>query len=65
MVPCPNSKAPFDHDFLLNFGISSLAHHYYILSLSELRLAVKTNIFKKIMHIHLVIYMATPWYKNP
>ena len=46
-------------DDIYNFGRPFLGHHYYILSLSDLCLGVK-KIFKGIMHIHYMTYMAAP-----
>ena len=40
-----------------NFGRPFLSHRYYTLSLSNLCLGVKNNIFKGIMHFHYITYM--------
>ena len=57
--PCPRG-----HE-VHTFGRPFLGHYYYILSLSDLCLGVKTKILKEIMHFHYMTNMATPQNKNP
>ena len=48
-----------------NFGRPFHCHHYYTLRLSDLCLGVEKKIFKEIMHVRNMTYMATPKHKNP
>ena len=48
---------PRGHE-VYNLGKPFLSHLYFILSLSDLCLGVKKTIFKGIMHIHCMTYMA-------
>ena len=59
-----NNPFPGDHE-MYNFFRPFLGHHNYTLSLSVLRLVVKKQNFKEIMHFHNITYMATPLHKNP
>ena len=52
--PCPEG-----HE-IQNVGRPFLGHHYYILSLLDLCLEAKRKIFKGLMHVHYMTYMATP-----
>ena len=52
--PCPGGNE------IYNLIRPFLGHLYLILSLSELCLGVENKIFKEIMHIHYISYMATP-----
>ena len=50
---------------IYNFGTPFLGHHYYTLSLFDLRLGVEKKIVKEIMQFHYMTYMTTLQHKNP
>ena len=50
---------------IYNFARPFIGHHYYVLPFFDLCLGVENEIFKEIMHLHYMTYMATPKHKNP
>ena len=58
-TPEHQTPSPGGHE-IYNFGTPFLGHQYYIHSLSDQRLGVEKKIFKEIMHVHYMTYMATP-----
>ena len=51
VTPKHKNPCPVGHE-IYNFSRPFLGHHYNILSLSDLCLGVKKNIFKEIMNFH-------------
>ena len=50
-TPSHQNPSPGGHE-IYNFGRPFLSHHYYILSLSDICMAVEKKIFKEIMQFH-------------
>lgn len=53
----PYHKTTYPGDYgIYNIRKPILGHHYYILSLFDVHLGVTKNIYKVIMHFHLMTY---------